>query len=213
MDDRNDADQNYLKGFLILGKPEGELIKDMLHAVCDTRENLDKFALWLMIGCAGIVSFLIANADRVMPLLSPKGFLVCGVALCFSCLFGLVARIMSLRGEIGAKVQTSVFDSIRRQEERLAAMQANDGDAVPAVSIDFALVNEMYLKQFPKIVQWWVLKKVKNVERNPFGVQKMLVGSFLKQGGMLALQTISFLFFLFAGILYAHCQQCVCSAQ
>jgi hypothetical protein len=60
----------------------------MFEAGSKSSEPIEQFSTWLLVGTAAIASFLIANSDKLIPLITKKGFLVCGAFLCLSCISG-----------------------------------------------------------------------------------------------------------------------------
>jgi hypothetical protein len=64
---------------------ENAMVASMFEAVSKASEPIETFSTWLLLGTAAIASFLITNADKVLPLIKPKGFSVCGVFLCPRC--------------------------------------------------------------------------------------------------------------------------------
>ena len=68
---------------------ENAVVSSMLEAALTASEPVETFSTWLLVATAAVASFLIANAETLMPFISRAGFVTCGVFLCVSCIFGL----------------------------------------------------------------------------------------------------------------------------
>src|SRR3954471_8266019 len=87
---------------------ENSIVSSMFEASSIASEPIEQFSSWLLLGTAAIASFLIVNSDKVIILISKKGFLICGAFLCISCIFGLISKIYALRCKIGIEVSSAV---------------------------------------------------------------------------------------------------------
>lgn len=100
---------------------ENSIVSSMFEATSKANEPIETFVTWLLVGTAAIASFLITNADKLVPLIKPNGFLACGAFLCVSCLFGLISKIYALRckvaGDIGSAVRQAVATHLEKHKE------------------------------------------------------------------------------------------------
>src|SRR5215210_7375453 len=79
---------------------ESAIVSSMFEAGFKASEPIETFSTWLLVGTAAVASFLITNADKLVPFIGQAGFLSCGALLSFSCLFGLVSKMFALRCKI-----------------------------------------------------------------------------------------------------------------
>ena len=64
---------------------ENAMVSSMFEAGFQASEPIEAFSTWLLVGAAAVASFLIANADKLVPFIGSLGFFVCGCLLCLSC--------------------------------------------------------------------------------------------------------------------------------
>jgi hypothetical protein len=88
---------------------ENAIVSSMFEAISKASKPLEDFSTWLLIGTAAVASFLIANSDKLVPLLGAKGYLWCGALLCLSCLFGFLSKLLALRSQIGRQTSTATY--------------------------------------------------------------------------------------------------------
>lgn len=52
---------------------ENAIVSSMFEATAKSSEPMERFSSWLLVGTAAIASFLIANSDKLLPLISKEG--------------------------------------------------------------------------------------------------------------------------------------------
>lgn len=181
----------------------------MFEATAQAGEPLEAFSGWLLLGTAAVASFMVANSEKVLPLLGQRGFLFCGALLCLSCAFGLVAKFFAVRCRIGVQVGAAVT---RTFAEHLAAYEAEEksikqhADAMGITlqtGIRLDRVLREYLAPWPKSVVWVALRYFRKNASNPQIAHLLTLRNLLWLGGLSFLQALSFLGFLASGFLHA----------
>lgn len=83
---------------------ENAIVSSMLEAVEKASKPVDTFSTWLLVGSAATASFLITNAEKVIPVIRVLGFGVCGFFLCLSCILGLISKIFAVLCQVEAEI-------------------------------------------------------------------------------------------------------------
>jgi hypothetical protein len=188
---------------------ENAIVSSMFEAFAKSSEPIEQFSSWLLVGTAAIASFLIANADKLLPLVAKEGCLVCGAFLSLSCLFGFLSKIYALRSkvsiEVGAAVRETFSTHLDEYEKEEAKIQ--DGVEFWGINIETGIRMERVLSEFykpqPKIVVWFAKRVLKKLEGNPQVGHIPLVKMLNWQGLFAIVQATLFLGFLVSGFIYA----------
>lgn len=188
---------------------ENAIVSSMFEAGFKASEPLETFSTWLLVGTAAVASFLITNADKLVPFMGRPGYLTCGALLSFSCLFGLASRIFALRCKIqietGAAVRKTFAEHLaKHQEEEQKIKESAD---VWGVSLETGIRLDRVLSEFlaplPRWVAWLVNRQLKKHAGNPQIGYLPAVKSMQWQGSFASLQALLFLSFLFAGFIFS----------
>jgi hypothetical protein len=188
---------------------ENAIVSSMFEAGLKSSEPIEQFSTWLLIGTAAIASFLIANSDKLIPLISKLGFLVCGAFLCLSCMSGLISKIYALRCQIGIKVSAAVRETFTSHLERYEKEEEKiqEGASFWGITLETGIrierVMEEFFKPQPKIITWLATRILKKHDGNPQVAYLLLVSMINRQGFFAILQALLFLGFLVAGFTYA----------
>lgn len=188
---------------------ENAMVSSMFEATLKSSEPLEQFSTWLLLGTAAIASFLIVNADKLIPLVSKDGFLICGTFLCLSCISGLLSKIYALRCKIGIEsgsaVRKMIIEHMSKYNEEETEIQ--EGASFWGIKLETGIRMERvlseYYKAHPKIVVWFAKRLHKKLEGNPQIGYIPLVNILNKQGMFTGAQALLFLGFLISGFIYA----------
>ena len=184
---------------------ENAIVSSMLSATSRASEPIETFTTWLLVGAAAIASFVIGNADKLIPILGESGFLSVGSALCVSCLFGLLSKAFALRHKValdtGIAVEKTFGEHLARHEEEESMIQ--ESAAVWGVTLESGIRMDRVLKEFLAPMPWWVrwttMQFLKKHGSNPQIGHISRIKSLTTQGTFAFLQAISFLTFLAVG--------------
>lgn len=188
---------------------ENAIVSSMFEASFKASELIESFSTWLLIGTATVASFFITNADRLLPFIGSKGFLICGGLLCSSGFFGLVSRLYALHCkiqiEIGAAVRKTFTEQLMKhqeEEEKIDEAAKFWGITLETgVRLDRLLAE--FLKPQPQWVAWLANRALKRNAGNPQAGYLPVVESMQWQGAFAALQVLSFFGFVVAGFVVA----------
>lgn len=188
---------------------EDAIVSSMFEAGFQSSEPVEAFSTWLLVGAAAVASFLIANAEKLVPFIGQQGFLVCGGFLCLSCLFGMVSRVLALKCRIqmqtGIAVRKTFAEHLARhmEEER----KIEESAAVWGITLETGVRLERILAEFfkplPKWVAWLAQRQLKKYRGDPQIGYIPIVKSMQWQGLFAAMQAMAFFIFLVVGFGYA----------
>lgn len=188
---------------------ENAIVSSMFEASFNASEPVETFSTWLLVGTAAVASFFITNADKLVPFIKHAGFLTCGVFLCLSCLFGLIARMFALRCKIqiatGAAVRKTFAEHLAKHQEE--EKKIKEGAVVWGITLETGIRIERVLSEFfaplPRWVAWLVKRQLKKYENNPQIGYLPVIKGMQWQGLFAAMQALFFLGFLVTGFIYA----------
>ncbi len=188
---------------------ENAIVSSMFEAAGRASEPLEKFSNWLLVGAAAVASFMIANSDKILPLLGPRGFYVCGAFLCLSCVLGLISKMFALLTQIGIETGAAVR---RTLVEHLAKYQIEEqkiqeGADFWGLNLETGIRLERILNEFlrplPIWVRWLARRYFKKYAGDPQIGHFVLISRLNKQGYFATGQAFAFLAFLVSGFAYA----------
>ena len=187
---------------------ENAIVSSMFEAESKACEPIETFSTWLLVGTAAVASFLITNADKLLPLVKQNGFITCGAFLCSSCVFGLLSKMYALRCKIGidmgAAVRKTFLEHLAKYEKEEEKIK--EGAALWGINLQTGIRLERILTEFyapqPKWVVWFAKRQLKKNAGNPQVGYLPLIKNLNTQGILAFLQALSFLGFLVAGFIF-----------
>lgn len=187
---------------------ENAIVSSMFEAASKASEPIETFATWLLVAAAAVSSFLIANAEKLVPMIKQAGFLTCGVFLCLSCIFGLLSKMFALRckvaSETGAAVRKTFAEHLQRYENEEREIKA--GAEFWGINLQTGVRMERILQEFlapmPRWVGWLTMRFIKKHGGNPQAGHLSHIKSLHAQGVFAFLQAMSFIGFLGAGFTF-----------
>lgn len=188
---------------------ENAIVSSMFEAGIVASEPVDTFSAWLLLGTAAIGGFVISNADKILPLLTQRGFLTCGVLLVLSCTFGLGAKMLALRMKIMRaalqSVQTTFAEHLARYEAEARKIQ--EGAQFWGITLETGVRMDRILDEFYKPLPFWAAwlgrRHVRQNKHNPQIAYLPLVKTLTAQGLFTLAQALLFIGFLGAAFVYA----------
>lgn len=188
---------------------ENAIVSSMFDAGLKTSFAINDFSTWLLIGTATIGAFMISNADGLIPIICKEGFLVCGLLLCLSSMFGLVSKIFALLCKVGLDVKEAISSTFRSHLDNYAIIEEEIQDTAKITGINiktgirFDRIMAEFLVPMPWWVKWLVMRQRKKNGSNPQQVYVLLVKRYNRQAMFAFFQALCFLAFMVVGVLYA----------
>ena len=188
---------------------ENAIVSSMLEAGGVTSEPVDGFATWLLVGAGAVAGFMVANADKVIPILSKCGFLVCGSLLLASCLFGVVSKVFALRVRVtravGQRVRETFAEHLVKHEQE--QQKIDDGAKFWGITLESGIRMERVLQEFykplPPWVKWLSERHLNKYKGNPQLAYIPLAKLVTAQGVTALVQALLFIGALAASLVYA----------
>ena len=164
---------------------------------------------WLLVGTAAVASFLVTNADKLIPIVERAGFLLCGALLCVSCFFGLISKMFALRCKIqieaGAAIRKTFAEHLEMHKQEEKKIKA--GASFWGISLETGIRIERVLSEFYKPLPCWVTwlanRQFKKHVGNPHIGYYPVISGINWQGLFAVFQALAFLGFLIAGFCFA----------
>lgn len=187
---------------------ENAIVSSMFEAALKASEPIESFSNWLLLATAAVASFLLANAEKLIPLIGKTGFTVGGVLLCISCVFGLISRVFALRCRIavltGVAVKETFAEHLAKYEEEETKIQegAKFWGITLQTGIGIERIIREFLSPFPFLVRWMSQRYFKKYEGNPQIGHISQIKSLNAQGLMAFLQALSFIGFFGIAFIY-----------
>lgn len=194
---------------LVRENTENAVVSSMFEATLKASEPIETFSAWLLVATAGVSSFFIANAEKLLPYISKAGFITCGVLLCLSCFFGLLSKIFAMRCKVGVETGAAVRKTFGehlaayKEEEQKIQKNAEFWGINLQSGLRIERVLQEFLRPFPSWVRWLAERYFKKHAKNPQIGYVMQIRSLQAQGISVLVQAISFLAFLAVGFVFA----------
>ena len=188
---------------------ENAIVDSMFKATFSANEATDKFATWLLAGGATVGSFLILNAEKVLPLLGTIGYLSCGLAVCVSCVFGLLSKFMGFQLKLAILTRKQTAESFAAEIEKHREVQQKIQERAEwwGVELDsdirLSRILQEYFRLMPKITAWLAQKLISKHSGDPQIANRFPAVLFRWQGRNLFFQAFALLVFLIVGVGFA----------
>lgn len=181
---------------------ENALVGSMFEATQKAVEPVDTFSTWLLVGTAAVASFLIGNAEKLIPIVGKVGFLTCGLLLCLSCLFGLLSKMFALSGRVGFATGEAVRKALPLLLEKhdLTETEIQSRALALGLTVDSGIRMERVMREFlaplPRFIQWFVARHLNKNAGNPQIGYLAGIRNLNRQGLFAFFQSVLFLAFL-----------------
>lgn len=190
-------------------RAEARMISAMYDAALKASPTLELFSQWQLIAQAASASLLVANADRMVELLSKLGFLVCGGILLLSAAFGIFSKTQAvfirMRSEvIGAtkELVDGLSKDLQAEEEQLYASADAAGSEID-VSVRFDRVISSFLSPLPRWAQMMIRRSMSKQEDWSHPSYYRRIRGLYAQSVSALIQTVLFLTFFGAALMFA----------
>lgn len=188
---------------------ENAIVSSMFTAGSLASGPIEKFSTWLLVGTAFILSFLITNANHLLPIIGHQGFRVLGGLLCASCVLGLISKMYALKCTIQSAVIEAVGQTFRQhleaysKEEKEIQGGAKYWGITLQTGVRVERIMDEFFKPLPKWVAWLASRHLRRNEGNPQVAHILLAKGLTRQGTYALLQLAAFFAFFVCGIIFA----------
>ena len=188
---------------------EDAIVSSAFDAMLNSSEPLGQFSVWLLAATAAIASFLIANAEKLIPFLSNQGFLVCGGFLCASCMCGVIAKLFAVQCKIALETGRAVRKNMAEQfaiYEKVEDQINQTADSL-GVNLTTGVALDRIMKEYhsvlPKWSRWFSQRHLAKHKGSPQVGFILPVRCLHAQSLFVLLQATSVIGFLASGFVYA----------
>jgi hypothetical protein len=188
---------------------ERAIVAAMYDAAFPTSATIDSFSVWQLVAKGAIASFLIANSESMVEILSRPGFLVCSGILVTSAIFGIYSKTQALRLRIATEVNAAIMEamdkvyaSFEEKEEELLALSKEVGHEIDT-EVRFERVIPMFLAPLPWWSKWIAGRSIKKLNSAVHPTHVGRLKSLHSQGVGAFTQTVLFLTFFGAALVFA----------
>jgi hypothetical protein len=190
-------------------KTENAVVSSMFEAALQASAPIETFSTWLLVATAAVASFQIANAEKLLPLITRSGFVICGAFLFVSCIFGLFSKVFSVRCQIGIETGNAARKTFAehlakyKAEEQQIQKEADFWGIDLRSGIRTERVMDELLQPFPCWVRWSTRHYLKKHAGKPQIAYISQMRSLYVQGVAALLQSLCFAGFLGTGMIFA----------
>lgn len=188
---------------------EDAIVSSMFVSSFAASAHIEKFSTWLLVGTTAIAAFFITNVDHVLPVISQRGFRVCGVLLCASCLVGFTSKIYAvlsaIRIETTAGVRQTFAEHFKNHQQERKKIE--EGAKFWGITLETGIRMDRILSEFigplPVVARWMIKKKIAKLTPHVQMGYIPVIDGIKWQGLFAGLQALSFFGFLIAGFWFA----------
>lgn len=167
---------------------------------------IDKFSTWLLAGTGATAALMIANFDKLSPVLGGGTFRQSIYLLVVSALFGFLAKYKSIHCQIllatGEEIKKRVLPVLKKHgedEEKIEGM-AKEHDIEVNTKMDLEYVFKEYCRAFPKVMHNWLLKQFTQGINDRLAPSRKAANTLFWQGNYTVLQFFTFLGFVLVSV-------------
>ncbi len=152
---------------------ENAIVASMCGATLESSKPIEEFSTWLLIGAAGIASFILTNSDKLEPLMGKNGVAKSGAFLCASCVLGLLSKFYSLKCTIGITSAAAVDKTFKEHLEKyeVEEKKIEEGAKFWGITLETGVSLERILEQYfstlPRIHTWYAKRQINKIKNHP----------------------------------------------
>ena len=167
---------------------------------------IDKFSTWLLAGSGATAALMIANLDKLSPVIGVTTFRQSIYILVISALFGFLAKYKSINCQIifstGEEIKKRILPVLKvheEDEEKIESM-AKEYEIEVNTKIDIEFVIKEYCRAFPKIMHSRLLRDFNQGINDRLAQGRKSANGLFWQGNYTVLQFFTFLGFLLLAV-------------
>lgn len=192
----------------VRSRREADLTDRLGKVTYRASDHIERFTEWMTLGTAAVASIWIIEAEQVISLLSPPGYLFAGAILIVSFLCGFYARWQGQLVRIKFELHEAAYNTTEQEDAAAAKTMGtiDEGNQLYGLSVSgepmYEVVTENFLKLLPPVTRWLVRRTERRLEGKSIGHQVLL--NVNKQANYSGLQGLTFaLFFVVSCIFVA----------
>lgn len=181
---------------------ESKLIKMLFREILKTSPILDKFSTWLLIGTGTTASLMIANLEKILPIIGRVNFKDSIYFLVISILLGALAKIKFFNCQIALTINenlenqmVTILEEHDNKKEEIKKFDKNSNLKID-INIDIANVIQEFLKAFPGFTHRQLLQEFEKGTKDQFNQDRKNANNVFWQGIYITLQLLVFMVFM-----------------
>ncbi|MGM0582851.1 MAG: hypothetical protein ACQETL_19400 [Bacteroidota bacterium] len=167
---------------------------------------IDKFSTWLLAGTGATAALMIANLDKLSPVLGSETFRQAIYLLVVSALLGFLAKYKSIHCQImlatGEEIKKRVLPVLEKhgEDEKKIEGMAKEHDIEVNTEMDLEYVFKEYCRAFPKVMHHWLLRQFTQGLNDRLAPSRKAANGLFWQGNYTVLQFFTFLGFVLVSV-------------
>jgi hypothetical protein len=181
---------------------ESKLIKMLLKEILKTSPILDKFSTLLLIGVGATASLMIANLEKILPIIGQVNFKDSIYLLVVSILFGVLAKIKFFYCQIALAINenlenqmVTILEEHDNNKEEIKNLD-KDNNLKIDIDIDIVSVIQEFNKAFPRFTHRQLFQEFKKGTEDQFSHDRKSANNVYLQGVYVTFQLLTFIFFM-----------------
>lgn len=200
--------KNSLDNWAEINKKNAEIgfIEALFTGTLVSSSIIDKFSTWLLAGTGATAALMIANLDKLSPVLGVATFKQSIYLLVVSALFGFLAKYKSIHCQVmfatGEEIKKRILPVLvthEEDEEKIEGM-AKEHDIEVNTEMDLEFVIKEYCGAFPKIMHSWLLRQFTQGLNDRLAPSRKAANGLFWQGNYTVLQFFTFLGFVLVAV-------------
>lgn len=185
---------------------EVNFVEGLFRGALVSSAIIDKSSTWLLAGTGATVALMIANLDKLVPILGATTFRDSIYILVISAFLGFLAKYKSIHCQIilatEEEIKERVFPILETHSEQKDKVDkmAQEHEFDIATEIDIEEVIHEFNKAFPKIIRPFLLKEYIQSVQDHLSPSRKAANGLFWQGNYTILQFLTFLIFALLSI-------------
>ena len=185
---------------------EIDFVESLFTGALVSSAIIDRFSTWLLAGTGATAALMIANFDKLKPVLGALTIKQSINVLLVSALFGFLAKYKSIYCQImlaiGEEIKKRLIPLMEKHEEDEDKIvdAAEQHDLQIETKIDLSIVITEYCRAFPRLMHWWLKKQFLQGLSDRLASSRKAANGLFWQGNYTVLQFFSFLLFVYLSV-------------
>jgi len=179
-----------------------EFARALFSGILNICPILDSFSTWLMVGTGATVALMIANIDKILPILGQKYYRTSLCLLAVSMLFGFLQKYVSIMifgfSIVDDRMRTlleKLFKAHSEEEEKIGEM-AKAANISVETEIDLKTVSSELEKAFPWYIRRKMIENFYEGQKDQLLPYRLHIRTLFRQGFYVVMQFIFLILFI-----------------
>lgn len=185
---------------------EIDFVQGIFEGALVSSPIVDKVATWLLAGTGATAALMIANIDKLTPVLGTSTVKDAIYVLIISALFGFLSKYKSVHCQvvysIGEEVRKRLIPILdhHEQQEQEISKTADGTDIKVNTEIDIEYIIKEYCKAYPRPIRWWLKKQFLSGIADRLTSSRRAANALFWQSTYASIQFILFIWFTYVSV-------------